>query len=298
MDWSQERYVRLYTRDTPDWVCWTWQARALLPLLLRKVDRTGALSLGRLGVTGLSALVGLPEEVTSTGLDALLEDGSVVIDEQTLLIRNFIEAQETPISDIARQRDHRERKRAKILKTHDDAVTKRHAVSRGVTPGHAVSQSVTPNLAEPSLAEPNRALKETLSTCVDPAAPAAALEGVAGLVALWNETAHPKLPRVEKTTEERRKAATAALKQVPLERWPKIIAQLGGWSFALGENDRGWVASFDWLLAKDRHRQWNYLGLLEGAKGRKPQATVAQVRKGNQYAEDQGWDQVPFVEAK
>ena len=49
MDWSDERYVRVYTRDTPDWQCLSFLAQGLFCLILRKVDRAGVLPLGRSG---------------------------------------------------------------------------------------------------------------------------------------------------------------------------------------------------------------------------------------------------------
>lgn len=69
MRWSDERYVRVYTRDSANWLSWPWRARALLPLLLRKVDRAGLLKLpsGR-PVAALAAVVGLAGVVT--GADA------------------------------------------------------------------------------------------------------------------------------------------------------------------------------------------------------------------------------------
>jgi len=35
MNWSEERYVRLYTRNTADWMALCWEARALFPNMLR-----------------------------------------------------------------------------------------------------------------------------------------------------------------------------------------------------------------------------------------------------------------------
>lgn len=43
MDFADERYVRLYVRDTPTWKAWRWEAKALASLLLRKLDRSGRL---------------------------------------------------------------------------------------------------------------------------------------------------------------------------------------------------------------------------------------------------------------
>lgn len=143
MDWQDERYVRLFTRDTPEWICWPWQARCVLAMLLRKVDRTGAIGCGRLGVRGLAAAIGLPEDVTRVGLEALVEDGCVVstktqdargaAGQLVVAVRNFIEAQEAVRSDAARQRDHREQVRAKRSKEQEADVTLELFRSRDVT---------------------------------------------------------------------------------------------------------------------------------------------------------------------
>lgn len=110
MDWSNERFVRLYTRDTPEWLCWCWQARALWPLLLRKADRSGVIA-NKLGARGLAALAGLPVDVVEAGLPDLLADGCLAEHQLGLVIPNYIEAQEAPLSDKQRQRESRERRR-------------------------------------------------------------------------------------------------------------------------------------------------------------------------------------------
>lgn len=66
MDWQDERFVRLYTRDTADWLTWPWQSRALFPLLMRKADRVGRVSMGRSGLAGLAVL------------DRIVGDGRIV----------------------------------------------------------------------------------------------------------------------------------------------------------------------------------------------------------------------------
>ena len=35
MRWEDERYVRIYTRDTPSWMLLSWDAQALFLQLLR-----------------------------------------------------------------------------------------------------------------------------------------------------------------------------------------------------------------------------------------------------------------------
>lgn len=113
MDWSNERYVRFYTRDTDDWLVLSWQARTVFALMLRKVDRSGFLATKR-GEIGVAAQTGLPIEVVSVGLPDLLRDGSVTICDEGYLMPNYIEAQEAPQSDAQRAKDMRERRRARF----------------------------------------------------------------------------------------------------------------------------------------------------------------------------------------
>ena len=163
LDWSNERYVRLYTRDTAEQLCWPWQARAIWPLLLRKADRSGMLPVSsRLGVRGIAALISIPVEVVEPGMEALLEDGCVRAAEGGgYVIPNYLDAQEAPASDAKRQRDLRERRRkAATSENHDDAC---HGPSRTVTDRHATSRPVTPSLADPSLADPIQVPEQTLA---------------------------------------------------------------------------------------------------------------------------------------
>jgi hypothetical protein len=146
MNWSDERYVRLYTRDTADWIAWAWQARALFPLLLRKADRSGVVDLGRRGKGGVAALVGLPPDVAEAGVDELVADGCVSLSSDEsgswLQIRNYEEAQEALASPTKRQRDWRERKRTSV----DAASTGHNATSTGrrtETGGDAARRAVT-----------------------------------------------------------------------------------------------------------------------------------------------------------
>lgn len=113
MDWSSERYVRLYTRDTPEWLCLPWQSRALWPLLLRKSDRAGVIAT-KLGAKGIAVLCGLPFDVTETGLAGLVEDGCIRTHQLGFVIPNFIEAQEARMDGAERQRKHREARRDMI----------------------------------------------------------------------------------------------------------------------------------------------------------------------------------------
>lgn len=157
LDWANERYVRVYTRDTAEQLCWPWEARAIWWLLIRKADRSGMLPVPtKLGMRGVAALISMPVEVVEVGLAALLEDGCVRAVPEGFLIPNYIEAQETPASDAKRQRDLRERRRATatVENDEDDA----HAKSRPVADRHATSRTVTPSLSDPILTEPSLAV--------------------------------------------------------------------------------------------------------------------------------------------
>ena len=138
MRWEDERYVRIYTRDTPDWLAMQWQGRVVFYELARKVDRAGFLAMGKSGMRGIAGCLHLPLEVVETGIGELVTDGCVARVEGGILIRNFIEAQETPQSDRARKRSQRERDRDS-KKASAEPETEGHKQSRGVTSGHAAS---------------------------------------------------------------------------------------------------------------------------------------------------------------
>lgn len=166
MRWEDERYVRLYTRDTIEWEMLCWQARALMPQILRKVDRAGLLELGVHGARGLARSVKLPLEiVVQPGLDGtadgtgLITSGSIEMRGSALVVPNFIAAQETPSSDAQRKRDQRERAVAHARLEKLDAIQSGHEPSRVVTEGHSVPSD--PFLAEPSQAVPDLPGKPT-----------------------------------------------------------------------------------------------------------------------------------------
>lgn len=65
--WQDERYVRVYTRDTADWLSLSFLAQGLFVLLLRKVDRAGILPLGRQGKKGAVVAIGHAHEWNRLG---------------------------------------------------------------------------------------------------------------------------------------------------------------------------------------------------------------------------------------
>lgn len=115
MNWSNERYVRLYTRDTSDWLLLSWQAQALLCLLLRKADRLGEIDLGRHGLKGVAAHVKMPWKVAEPALEELLADGVVHREDREgrllLVFKNYTIANESTSAGAERMRRYRERHR-------------------------------------------------------------------------------------------------------------------------------------------------------------------------------------------
>lgn len=144
MRWEDEHYVRVYTRDTIEWDMLGWEARALFLFLLRKVDRAGILELGKHGVRGLASMLRMPLEVVDRALAELLEDGCTVQRGASLVIPNYIEAQEAKSSDRQRKREQRLRARDRKRMADEEPVTSTDADRDSVTPRDQTGQSVTP----------------------------------------------------------------------------------------------------------------------------------------------------------
>jgi len=150
MRWEDERYVRVYTRDTLDWQALSFEAQGLLTLVLRKVDRAGILKLGKHGKRGVAVAVGHGHRWSAVepALEELLADGCVSIRGEDLLIPNFIKAQEAQASDKARQAAKRERDRDKVAAQgaghlSDSAKDEISAVERVTDADEAVTPPVT-----------------------------------------------------------------------------------------------------------------------------------------------------------
>jgi hypothetical protein len=152
VDWANESYVRLYTRDTTDWLSLSFEAKALFCLLLRKVDRAGVLPLGKAGPRGAIVAIGHSDlwPKLEPALNELAADGCVTMSLTHLVIPNFLQAQETQMSDKERKRKSRELRRNQALHTHERETNENQktnkndgGVSHAVTPSHTESHAVT-----------------------------------------------------------------------------------------------------------------------------------------------------------
>jgi len=155
MDWANERYVRLYVRETPDQALWCWQALAIWPWLVVRAERSGELST-RKGAAGLAALLRIPLEVVEPGIADLLADGCLVETHRGYAIPNYVDAQNATSSDSKRKADQRARERLdSAIKGKDVniSVTPGHEASRDVTESHEASRDVTPIRSDPNRTE-------------------------------------------------------------------------------------------------------------------------------------------------
>jgi len=164
MDFANESYVRVYTRDTMTWKRLNWQARCVWSLLLRKLDRAGVLDLEGLQPDEAVALATeLPPDVVEVGLPQLFDRGVIEAHDDLLVAPRFLEAQECVKSDKQRAKEYRERRRSQAMAEPSQnvtpesrdvtqssreitAVTDRHA---SVTLNSAVLPSALPGIAVP-----------------------------------------------------------------------------------------------------------------------------------------------------
>lgn len=113
MDFSNESYVRVYTRDTATWNRLGWEGQTVLMHLLRRVDRAGHYPLaGWDPAEALAHACRGPEEFFRIGLQRCLDMKVVVHTNEMLTIPRFRAAQTSRKTNQQRQRDLRETRRA------------------------------------------------------------------------------------------------------------------------------------------------------------------------------------------
>lgn len=170
MDWANEKYVRLFVRDTITWKLLSWQSRALLPLILRKLDRSGVLDIGEYGEDGIAIAIDVPVDFVRAGMPDLLKHRVFTMADGRLVMPKYIPAQETRQSDKQRQRDSRER-RARGEEQSEQAeqpVTGGDTSSPDVTSCHQESPTVTPT---PIRSEPSPSQNSPSAPARDPVTP-------------------------------------------------------------------------------------------------------------------------------
>jgi hypothetical protein len=112
VNFEDEHYVRIYTRDTKTWLRWGWEGQAVFALTARKLDALGRLSVDD-PVADVALLTGMPEDVVRVGLKRVLASGALVAHEGYLECPNWIDGQTATKSDSARCREYRARLKAR-----------------------------------------------------------------------------------------------------------------------------------------------------------------------------------------
>lgn len=151
MDWSNEPYVRMYTRETADDFELSWEALALWRALLCKFDRSGLME-ARNGWTSVARATRIPIDVAERAGAELIADGRVRLVKAGILAPNFVAAQTASKSDKVRQRESRDKRRERAVSMQDiESAQTSATVSHAVTQSHAASQNVTLCSADPLL---------------------------------------------------------------------------------------------------------------------------------------------------
>lgn len=245
MNWSDEKYVKLYTRDTLTWLSLSWEARAVLSLLLRKVDGAGLMETGTLELGQAVALqLVVPVDVARRALTELIAIGSVTEVRGGILIPNFVEAQEATKTEARKKKDQRQRtadqrRLSQLVESPMSLVPQCPAVSPTVPDCPPPAQPTTTTSPPPPPAQP------TTTT-----SPAATKSKKARQAELPAEIVPPKPPRapglVEQVHEYFLEARGYRLEDLSLDgaklpddppEWPRSAATVSAWAAAAKADD-------------------------------------------------------------
>lgn len=146
MDYENEPWIKVYTRDTASWSGLSIGARGLSLELSRKMGRfSDEISLGRRGLRAVAGFVNATWDEIEPLLIELIDDGRLIFDPDRNVLRDpdHRTRQGARSSDAQRQRDARARARAL---TSDDESSRPRVVAApasDVTPRHELSRAVT-----------------------------------------------------------------------------------------------------------------------------------------------------------
>lgn len=170
LDWTNERFSRWHTRDTPAWMILGYATQNLWGQIMRKMDRAGVIPLDPdlMPYESIAALLPhAPPLEVEKGIEILLKKGWLVHDKgrEYLIDPEFLDREEANMSDAQRQRESRRRRR-------DKANLELHETSHNVTdPPRYVTES-SHNVTEPSHAVTPRHTSSHGVTPSDPSDPA------------------------------------------------------------------------------------------------------------------------------
>lgn len=143
MDFSDEPYVRKYTRKTLTSRLLGWEGRAVMDAMLGEFDAAGIFAIRGDAALCVSAVTEIPIEIVRAGLARLVETETWVVTARAITWPTFEEAQNCMRSDRLRQRESR---RARAARAVTDVTSGHYRSQRSVTDvtsGHAESPPVT-----------------------------------------------------------------------------------------------------------------------------------------------------------
>lgn len=150
MDFSDEPYVRKYTRKTVTNRLLGWEGRAVLDAMLGEFDPAGIFEIRGDAARCIVAVTEIPLEVVKVALQRLIETETWVVTARSITWPTYEEAQNCMRSDRIRKRESRRARSAQSV-TGADATGR--AVTN-VTSGHAESREVTLPPSAPSHPSP------------------------------------------------------------------------------------------------------------------------------------------------
>lgn len=150
MDFSDEPYVRKYTRKTLTWKLLGWEGRAVLDAMLGEFDAAGIFAIRGDAAACISAVTDIPLELVQVGLQRLVETETWIVTARVITWPSYEEAQNCRRSDRLRQRESR---RARSAQSVTD-VTARHSESQPVTASHPPSAPSHPPIPPPTREDP------------------------------------------------------------------------------------------------------------------------------------------------
>lgn len=162
------------------------------------------------------------------------------------ILRKFDPVSESRLTNISLQRDWNEAKR--IFEARNSAA-QRTNTERWASGKPSVTDSVTDRV--PSRSAYTRTGTGTGTEVQKPSAkgkpsPDTSLQD---FVDSWNQLSG-KLPKVELFTDGRRKKVKTRVDHgLTLARWCEAVRECATKPFLSGDNERGWTATFDWLIA-------------------------------------------------
>ena len=106
---------------------------------------------------------------------------------------------------------------------------------------------------------------------------------------LWNSFCekHPTLTKIREVSDKRRQHLKKRFERESFRGFAKILAAILEQPFLMGENDRKWKLSFDWLIENDT----NYLKVLELRYKDKIDKDIKTANPDCQICAGTGWDE-------